>query len=413
MEAKRIVPMALAVAVALAAPARAQNADGRVVLDWNAITVQLSPPPVLVRNLAMVHIAAFDAVNAIAPRYEAYLTLPEVTAPTDGRAAAVGAAYGVLRRLQPGQAPALDVALAASLAAIPAGPARTAGLALGDAAAAAIVALRASDNFLLPNPVYVPGTGPAAYQLTPPAFANPVNQAARLFVPFVMATSDEFQSAGPLALSSPKFRQDYDEVRTIGVACASADACARTPEQTIIALWHTEQAFPQLNRIARALAPDRDFDLLDTARTFALLNMAMADGFISVFEAKYTYNFVRPVTAIRGGDADGVPGTEGDPTWTPLLVTPPHPEYPSAHGVIQAAGVEILKDAFGHRVGFDAISPGVPGLTRHFEDFDAFVADGQAGRIYGGIHFRTAVEDGVKQGRRVGRRVRQALRPLE
>jgi hypothetical protein len=412
MDVTRRLLLGLALLAATAAQAGAH--DGQVVLDWNVTTLQVAPPPTHARALAMVHVAMFDAVNAIAPRYAPYLSLPTVTAPADARAAAAAAAYGVLVRLNPGQQPALAAALALSLAPIPDGPEKAAGLDLGDQVAAAMFALRATDNFSLPNSIYVPGAGPAAYQLTPPAFANPANQNARLWVPFAMATSDQFRGNGPPRLDSRRFVDDYDEVRALGVACPDPADCARTPERTMIALWHTEMAQPQLNRIARILSTAEPADLLDTARTFALLGMAIFDAQVSVFEAKYVYRFVRPVTAIRAGDADGVYGTVGDPAWTPLIVTPAHPEYPSAHAVLQSAGAEVIKKAFGNHAGFDTTAATVPGLTRHFEDVDAFVADGQAGRIYGGMHFRTAVEEGRKQGRKVGKLVLEtALLPLE
>jgi hypothetical protein len=406
--------LVLGLLAATATPAGAQAREDQVVLDWNVTTLQVAPPPTHARALAMVHIAMFDAVNAVDRHYKSYQKLRRVRTRVDVTAAAAGAAYGVLVRLQASQQPVLDAALATSLASIPNGPEKDAGLALGDQVAAAMVALRAGDNFLLPNPTYTPGTGPAEYQLTPPAFANPVNQTAHLWVPFVMASSDEFRPKGPPRLSSRRFIEDYDETRTIGVACPFPDNCERTEEQTLIARWHTEQAQPQLSRVARILTLTVPADLLETARTFALLGMALADGQVSVFEAKYVYRFVRPVTAIRAGDADGVDETVGDSEWTPLLPTPAHPEYPSAHAVIQSAGGEVLKRAFGRHTSFDTTSTGVPGVTRHFENVDAFVADGQVARIYGGMHFRTAVEEGVKQGRKVGKRVlHTALLPLD
>jgi hypothetical protein len=365
--------------------------------------------------MAMVHVAMFDAVNAISPRYQPYLALPTPVVGADARAAAAGAAYGVLVRLFPAQQAVLDAQLAASLASIPPGPGKDAGLAFGDTAADTMVALRASDNFLLPNPVYVPQSGPAFYQLTPPGFANPVNQLAAIWVPFVMASSDQFRPNGPPALDSARFQAEYDEVRTIGVACPDPESCLRTPEQTMIARWHgVEQAWPQFSRIARILAAESGADLLDTSRAFALLGLTLGDAAVSCFEAKYHYNFVRPVTAIRGGDADGVPGTIGDAGWTPLLTpTPLHPEYPSGHSTIGGAGGEVIKKMFGNHASFTTTSPGVPGLSRRFEDADAFVRDGQVARIYGGIHFRTAVEEGRKQGRKVAKLVLEtALLPL-
>jgi hypothetical protein len=411
---RRIHGLVLAFLAAMATQAGAQGREDQVVLDWNVTTLQVAPPPTHTRALAMVHTAMFDAVNAVDRRYTSYQDIPRVTTLVNATAAAAGAAYGVLVRLQPSQKTVLDAALATSLASIPSGPEKDAGLALGDQVAAGMVALRAGDNFLLPNPTYTPGTGPAEYQLTPPAFANPVNQTAHLWVPFVMASSDEFRPNGPPRLSSRRFVEDYDETRTMGVACPFPDNCERTAEQTLIAQWHTEQAQLQLSRVARILTLTVPANLLETARTFALLGMALADAGVSVFEAKYVYRYVRPVTAIRAGDADGVDETVGDPEWTPLLPTPPHPEYPSAHAVIQSAGGEVIKRAFGRDTSFDTTSAAVPGVTRHFENFDAFVADGQVARIYGGMHFRTAVEEGVKQGRKVGKRVLDtALLPLD
>ena len=171
----------------------------------------------------MVHVAMFDAVNAIAPRYASYLALPTPAPGADARAAAVGAAYGVLVRLFPSQQATLDAARAASLAPIPDGPAKAAGLAFGDTAASTMVSLRANDNFLLANPVYVPLSGPEYYQLTPPAFSNPINQLAAIWAPFVMASSDQFRPNGPPALGSARFLAEYDEVRRLGVACPDPD----------------------------------------------------------------------------------------------------------------------------------------------------------------------------------------------
>jgi hypothetical protein len=178
----------------------------------------------------------------------------------------------------------------------------------------------------------------------------------------------------------------------------------------MIAVWHTEMAPAQLSLIARTLAGRLDAGLLETARTFALMGLALFDAQTSVFEAKYVHRFLRPVTAIRSGVAGGA----GDPGWTPFLVTPAHPEYPSAHAVIQGAAAEVLRKAYGNHAAFDTFSPTVPGVVRHFEDVDAFVADGQAARIYGGMHFRTAVEEGRKQGRKVGKWVLEtALLPID
>ena len=415
MTRSRSWTLALAMVAGASAHAGADPTDDQVVLDWNVTFLQVAPVPTYPRTMAMVHVAMFDAVNAIAPRYASYLALPTPAPGADARAAAVGAAYGVLVRLFPSQQATLDAARAASLAPIPDGPAKAAGLAFGDTAASTMVSLRANDNFLLANPVYVPLSGPEYYQLTPPAFSNPINQLAAIWAPFVMASSDQFRPNGPPALGSARFLAEYDEVRRLGVACPDPTNCARSAEQTMIARWHgAEQAWPQYSRIARILAAESTADLLDTSRAFALLGLALGDAAVSCFEAKYAYDFLRPVTAIRGGDTDGVPATIGDAGWTPLLTTPLHPEYPSGHSTIGAAGGEIIKKMFGNHAGFTTTSPGVPNVSRYFEDADAFGADGQVARIYGGIHFRTAVVEGRKQGRKVAKLVLEtALLPFD
>jgi hypothetical protein len=408
--------MALAI-VAAASNASAQSADTQIVLDWNRTFLQVAPVPTHPRTMAMVHVAMFDAVNAISPRYAAYLSLPTAPAGADARAAAVGAAYGVLARLftSAAQQAMLDAARAASLASIPDGPAKAAGLAFGDTAASTMVALRANDKFLDPNPVYAPLDGDAFYKLTPPLFLNPVNQPAATWAPFVMSSSDQFRPNGPPALDSARFLAEYEEVRVLGKACPDPANCARTPEQSMIARWHgVEQAWPQFSRIARILAAESDADLLDTSRAFALLGLTLGDAAVACFEAKYSYNFLRPITAIQRGDLDGVPETIGDEDWTPLLTTPLHPEYPSGHSTIGGAAGEIIKKTFGNHAGFTTTSPGVPDVSRSFKNANEFVADGQAARIYGGIHFRAAVEEGVKQGRKIAKLVLEtALLPLD
>ncbi len=250
----------------------------------------------------------------------------------------------------------LDAARASSLATIPDGPEKDAGLALGDAVAARLVASRATDNWLAPNPPYVPGTGPGEYQLTPPGYAAPINAGAASWVPFAMTSAGQFRSNGPPPLRSRRYARNVEEVAMLG----AVDSIVRTPEQTQIAKWHVEQGQFSLNRIARTEAQANGLDLLETARLFALLNLALTDGVLSVFEAKYHYRSWRPVTAIRAADTDGNPETDADPDWLPLLTTPPHPEYPAAHAVVTGAGLEALKAVFGRDYGFTATSATVP-----------------------------------------------------
>jgi hypothetical protein len=382
-----------------------------VVTDWNQTTFAIGGP-LIVRTLAMVHLAMFDAVNSVTPCFHPYAVLVPGGAGASAEAAAAAAAHGILVRRFPAQSAALAAALSASIASIPDGDAKARGLELGDRVAAEIHALRSNDGMLLPNPPYIPGPAsePGRYQLTPPNFPAPANTGAPGWSPFAMVNPWQFRANGPPVLESRRYAKEVAEVMTIG----SADPASRTPDQNQIALWHTEQAQVQLNRIARAAVVRTPIDLLTSARLFALLNVALADASVSVFEAKYAFDFWRPVTAIRNADLDGNASTTVDLTWTPFLgATPPHPEYPSAHAVIQGAGGAVLERFLGPHYAFEATSLTVPGVVRTFDSLRAFVEDGQIARIYGGIHFRSAVEEGAKQGRKVGRwTMRTLLRPL-
>jgi hypothetical protein len=392
MKVRHVAALVSALVAVAGAPGRAD-----VVTDWNQTTIQIGGPA-FQRTLAMVHLAMFDAVNSVEPRYEPYAFQEEITTPTSPEAAAVGAAYGILSR-RFGASATLDAARAASLAAIPDGPEKDAGLALGDAIAAKLTALRANDGMLQPTPAYVPGSGPGEYQLTPPGFVAPINVGAADWVPFAMRYASQFRAAGPPPLKSRRWARDLQEVQMLG----AVDSIVRTPDETQIANWHVEQGQFSLNRVARTEAAANGLDLLTNARLFALLNMAFQDAVQSVFEAKYHYRFWRPVTAIRAADTDGNPATAPELDWLPLLVTPPHPEYPAAHGVVSGAGVAVLNAVFGRHYAFSATSATVPGVTREFESFDAFLEDVKVARIYGGIHYRGSVEDGGDQGQRLGR----------
>ena len=300
----------LSLLLLLAGPAAAD-----LVTDWNLTTLAAEVPANIPRTLAMVHLAMFDAVNAVSPEFQAYAVSGPAAGDVSPDAAAAGAAYGVLIRFLPAQQTLLDAALAASLAPIPDGPAKTAGLALGDAVAHVIVALRSGDGMLVPGPAYVPGTEPGDYQLTPPNFSQPVVTGAKDWTPFAMTSASQFRPNGPPALHTGRYAKDVAEVRRVG----SADPLLRTPEHDLIANWHREQGHFQLNRIAREAVAGGTFDLLTSARMFALLNVATMDAIQSVFEAKYVSNFWRPVTAIHEADTDGNPATAADPSWLPFL----------------------------------------------------------------------------------------------
>ena len=384
-----------------------------IVRDWNLIALEVVTPPTRPRSRALVHIAMFDAINSIERRYEPYAVSEAAPAGASAEAAGVQAAYRVLARRYPGAIATLDGHLAASLAAIPDGPGKDAGVALGDSVGNQIYDLRADDRINDPGPAYVPGTGPAAYQLTPPSFAPPVNTGVASWVPFALLSVSQFRPEGPYSITSRQFANDYDETKIFGTACPDPASCARTPEQSQTALWHTDLVDIQFNRIARGLSGAQGFGLLDEARLFALLNIALLDSIAAVFDAKYTYNFVRPVTAIRNGDADGNRLTAADPTWSSFIDTPAHPEYPSAHASGQGAATVVMNQLIGKHQGFDDATPAVPGVTRHFDSFDDFAADGFVARIYGGMHFRTSMVVGRRLGHEVGRYVvKNLLRPI-
>jgi len=390
------------VTLAMAAPARAD-----LVTDWNLRTLTLGGPQ---RTLAMVHLAMFDAINAIEPRYRPYLALPAPPAGASAEAAAASAAHGVLVRLFPAQAASLLTALNASLAAIPDGQSETDGVAYGDLVAQTLYNARLADNILAPGPVYVSSGEPGVYQITTPGPPQPVNTGAPSWVPFAMTSASQFRPGPPPALTSVRYANDLNETHDWGGTVSPF----RSAHDDETARWMTETAFPSLNRVARAAVASDGKDLLDHARLFALLNVAMADAVTAVFDAKYTYLFWRPVTAIRNADLDDNDRTALDATWSPFIATPLHPEYPAAHGTITTAGTRVLERYFGPHYAFDATSPAVPGVTRTYESFDAFAEDAGMARIFGGMHYRNSIEVGQRQGKSVANWVMgNVLEPLD
>ena len=366
-----------------------------VILQWNEQAVANGGPQ-LQRTLAMVHIAMFDAVNAIEPRYRPYLPLPVPPPGTSADAAAAGAAHGVLIRLFPDNGQTLAAALTRSLSAVPDGPIEDASVTYGDAVAQAIYDARFDDRIMLADTAIPPRATPGGYQLTAD-HEQSINTRAREWVPFALTSASQFRPGGPPALASPEYARELAEVRDIGRLAGPR----RSPGEEQIAQWHLEPGHVQLNRVARGEAATDGRDVLDHARLFALLNVAIADAFTGVFDAKYTYGFWRPVTAIRRADEDGNNGTEPDVVWSPFQPTPPHPEYPSAHAAVQFAGARILTAYFGPSHAFETTSRGVPGASRHYDTFEEFAKEGGESRILAGVHFRTSINDGRTMGERI------------
>jgi len=409
LAAGRMGAVGLLALISLAGPVRAD-----VVTDWNVTTLQAAVaagvPQRQHRVAAMVHAAIHDAVNSIEPRYEAYAVQVSPSGEASIEAAAVQAAYGVLIRLLPAQAALLDGARSASLSQIPDGPVKEEGLAVGEAVAGRIVALRRTDGSDVDG-TYTFGSGPGEYQRTPPTFGNPAVPAFRFVKPFVLKRGDQFRAEGPPSLDSDEWAADFDEVKRLG----RVDSVERTAEQTEIALCGAEPALPMWNRVARSMSAQRHTSLVENARLFALLNLAMVDANIATWDSKYTYRFWRPVTAIPLADTDGNDATEADPDWMPLRPTPLHPEYPSAHAVVSNAAARVMTGFFGNRVAFSTATSTCPaGVVRSYQSFQAMAEEIGDSRIYIGFHFRSSIRDGAKLGRQVGHwTFQRSLQPLK
>jgi len=397
-------------AVSLAGTVRAD-----VVIDWNQTAIATLNAagvrfPPQTRALAMMHAAMFDAVNSTNHRYSAYAI--DIYAPgVSPEAAAAAAAHSVLLSLVPSQQLSLDAAYAASLAQVPDGPAKNDGITLGVLVASGILTLRSADgsNAVVP---YTPGTGPGVWQPTPPAFGPAVFVAFATTTPFTMRSSSQFLAEGPPALISKEYAKDFDEVKSLG----AINSATRNGDQTEAALFWIENSDFTWNLIARLAAAANQNDLSENARLFALLNMATADGIIAGFNTKYTYNFWRPITAIRSADTDGNNETLADPGWTPLSPTPAHPDYTSNHSIYSAAAAEVLalvlkSDAFN----FSITSSTAPnGAVRSYHSFSQAAEECGMSRIWLGFHFHTAVRHGLSQGKQIGRfAVEHWLKPVK
>jgi hypothetical protein len=350
-----------------------------------------------VRAHAMMHIAIHDALNAVVPLYRQYAFHGRESSADPG-AAAARAAYDVVLSQYPGERATLDVELARWLSSAPDGPRKDRGTALGSQSAAAILAMRAGDGWDYQGS-YTFLSGPGYYQTTPP-FAGFVFQPGFRFArPFGLRVPDQFRPSPPPPLAGPEYAWAYNEVKDSG----SVSSPVRTPEQTGYAIWWMEFTEGSMNRLGRQLVDDRKVNLWQAARIFALLNMAMFDGYVANCESKYTFNHWRPYTAIREGAADGNPATVPDPDWEPLRTTPPHPDYVSAHSTVCATSFAVFADAFGDATPFvmrtTTAPPGMP--DRSFQRFSAAAAECADSRVRLGWHFRYSTERGLDLGRAV------------
>jgi len=391
-------------------------ASGQSVIDWNQLLLSIVNTPGAqpaniqpTRNFAIVHAAIYDAVNAVDRTREPYLI--SVRAPRDASeaAAADAAARTALLGLYPSQQAAIDATFATELAQVPDGPAKDHGVGLGTAVANDLLAIRANDGSNVTPPPFVPGAAAGDYRPTPPNNPTPVFTTWGQVTPFVLDSGNQFRPAAPPALTSDAYAAAINEVQSLG----SATSTTRTADQTEIGKFWAPPIQNFWNQIAETVAAAHHSDLPTTARLFAALNLSFADSAIAFYDAKYTYQLWRPVTAIRMADIDGNPNTTADPNWLPLAGnTAADPSYPGAHSTISAAGADVLGSFYGDKQSFSLTSSALPGVTRSFTSFSGAAQEAGLSRIYAGQHTRIDHEAGLALGRNVaGFVLRNALLP--
>jgi hypothetical protein len=393
--------LATAAMIAFAAPAAAIDVSDDPVLFWNDLMVTLLPgsPPAQTRGYAMVNIAMHDAVNAALGKPNFSYMKGVGASGGDIRAAASQAAHDVLFAIDtdPGRRAQYGAALAASLALVPDGAAKDAGLANGAAHAAAIIARRTGDGSA-PGAPWVPGDQPGDWRPTPPGFAPGALPHWGGVDPFLMQSGDQFRPGPPPALTSAEYAAAYNEVKLVGAADGEAMG-HRTADQTASALfWDAANGAPWM-RIGLLVAEDEGLDTLGFARAFGLLSTSLADALIAGFDAKYHYALWRPVTAIRLGDTDGNDATIGDAAWESVFPAPAHPSYLSTHSSLSGAGASVLSAIFGDDEGFTFA---IAGDVRSFTGLEQAALDGANSRLWGGIHFRFDNDAGLATGRGIG-----------
>ena len=386
--------------------------SGNPVTEWNgtmldAVRTANTAPPVASRNMAIVHAAIYDSVNSISKKYSPYRVSIDAPAGASAEAATAAAAHRTLVSLYPAQASKFDAALQSSLAKIPDGKSKQDGIALGQQVADQIITLRSTDG-ANKTVTYTPKTDPGSWVPTPPAFAAALLPQWPDVTPFAMTSGSQFRPSGPPALNSAKYAQEFNEVKEIG----KIDSLTRTADQTAIAkFWAngggTFTPPGHWNQIAAEASALAGTSLEDSARLFALLNIAEADAAITSWDAKYKYELWRPVTAIRQADKDNNPNTTVDSLWTPLIPTPPFSEYTSGHSTFSGAADVVMSSVFGSDFGFADKGDKSVNSIRTFENFAQAADESGMSRLYGGIHFMTANVDGLSSGRNLGNYVVQ------
>ena len=404
MKIAKVLVVLVALSVLFMTTARADE-----ISDWNrnmfeAARVNVPPtgPIPMTRNAALVQGAVFDAVNGIERRFTPVHVDAAAPDGASARAAAVQAAYAMLIRLYPTQLASLSAKRADSLAAIgDSQPSIDLGIAWGQSVADAIWTWRLTDGNTPAPPPFLGGLNVGQWRPTPSGFLSGAGVQFSYMTPWVIESPSQFRPAGPPALTSDRYAAEYNETKTMG----SLNSTVRTDDQTLFSrFWAVSTASAYWNQIANSLADKEHFSFSRRARLLASLNLAIADAAIGCWDAKYTYVFWRPVTAIPLGNTDGNPATVEDLSFTSLLITPNHPEYPSGHSCLSGSAAEILARTFGlhKKLTVSSDAPEMAGVVRSYDGFSEILQEIKDARVFAGIHFRSACDDGGNLGAQVG-----------
>ena len=376
------------------------------VVEWNqiALTTALTTPGTQI-YLTYTNLAMYNAMNAIDRHYQQYG--PEFHGPRNAsqEAAAISAAFQILLYYFPAQSATLQSRYDSAIAAIPDGQAKANGIAIGQTAAARIVTMRTGDGRGANVPYTYPASPvPGVWIPTPPAFVPPATPWVAQMVPFTMQTASQFRPVnGPPDLGSQQWAQEYNEVKLLG----AANSTVRTPTQTEIALFWTANPVATYFGAFNELVLDRHLNLSKSARLLAMLSVAFTDGGIGCWDAKYHFSNWRPVTAIQNGEIDGNPDTVADATWLPLASTPPHPEFPAAHGCATGAIAKTLENFFGTRNVKFSVNSAVTHTTHTYNNVGQLETEAYWARIYAGFHYRHSLDEGFNLGHRVAEQLNQ------
>jgi hypothetical protein len=386
-------------ALLLMAPITA--AAGNVITDWDEKAVSVvqtgtaPPPPTAFRTMAILHVAMFDAVNSIEPHYQPYKIRLAATPDTSKEAAAAAAAGAVLVKLVPDAAADVQSTLMSYLATLPDGEAKSRGVQLGQEVATRILGLREKDGASAPD-TYRPKTKPGVYIPTPITVGSQFPNVT----PFAITSPSQFRPKPPPSLKSQQWARDYNEIKDLGEKNSTRRTARQTEDARFWLLVGPRSTYP----LPRQVAVASNMSVLDSARFMALVSIATMDAMIAVFDAKYKYEFWRPITAIRNGDIDGNPATERVATWQPIDVTPMHPEYPCAHCITSSAIAAAIEAVLGTEEipEVTLTSAFAPGVTHRFTDLRAYTEEVANARIYAGFHYRSSTIIGREIGQKIG-----------